>query len=889
MSDSYGPGPGGAAPGDEPRQMSNDEDLAIVEPGSEEVIRVAGNEHVVRVGSRSSRVAPRPIFRRPGYSDRAVSPGYLPLAKKSRRRHGHHAVVAANGYRLVADDALVRADLPTTVTPEPLADEVVASLKEARQADADPDWVPPATEADEPTEQAPAPQSSVDERIAGGFWARVTGETRNSGGRATDQTPADQSTADQTTRAGTADSRPPDTLVDHAESDAQLADEILALDPAVRQTLVRKLPMELRVRELAIKSSQRDFLIRDVSFNLKAGELSAIAASDSVLSEAVMASVCGRRAFSGAIQLGGWQLGKESVGALRTATAWVNTQADQPPQSAVSVDEHLWQLVELRQPAKTPSQRRGFLAAVQASLPLQFCGTAPLDSLNAVERHWVALAELVVCQAPINIWDGFGEGLADYQMRSVLEMLRHFAQDGLWTVALVGPTSAAMMRCERAIVLGEAVPSGRGGEVCFDGPPRKLARFFELEHVEHLGMTLRSDIDWPTRWRSHHLGPLTDAGAGLEFSGKGVPTRWASRWRQYTVASRSALGSHLRYAESLWALSVPLVLTWLACLWWFGSQNLAWGSTSAAAFVSAVPVGLSVLMVIAAALFARPLHLPFGQWASGRSAWCYVLGVNSVLYGAVVWCAVLFAAVFVNQAGPGTGVATPWRAAEMLVTVVCAAGAIFGLATLLVRRAQKLVSVLGILLGLLVWLTLTCGGLVNLTGRFSSQTLSVDNVLALVAWTSPTWLASSALGASNQVLHRQPGCAENLVDGCRLAWSNQPSSFWVPVAVLAGIAVVCALLTTLLMVRSVTQGQRTAKSPVGGTSSLSRAVRSSRDGSGYYIQLVGAMVWFVCLAALALCLVLDAFGLFGLISSIDQQVPSTPQPQVKPTEEAPVA
>lgn len=864
----------------EPGRLELDETVVTIEPGSEQTIEVAGSSHILRVGGRTSRRAARPTFRPPTYEAGGVSPGYLPMAKKSRRRNSERPVVAANGYRLVTDHQVQRSDLPSTLVPEALAPEVTQALRDARHASADPDWLPPDSELQDADTETPRRAAPDDEQVAQGFWERLN---RNSAPPSqSPHTARPQALAASSENAG----HRTETLADHQESDAELADEIMALDPAVRQSLVRKHPMEVRVRDFSIKKSQREFLIQDVSFNLKPGELSAVVDRGDDTWSRVVGALCGRHEFSGSVHLDGWELSQQTAPALRTSFVWVSTNPNYSCESATSVTDHLWEIVQLRHAGKSGASRRGLWAAVLASLPLEDCADKPLDSLTVVEQHWVALAEVVASQAPIVVWDGFGRGLTAYQVRALVEMVRNFAQDGLWTVMLQNPDSAAMMRCERVVVLSDHGSAGRGAEVCFHGPARSLCRFFDLDHAEKLPQVLGSDVDWPKRWRSSEGSRLTEGLASLQFSGKGVRTRWASRRRQYRIASRSAVGSHLRYAESLWALSLPLVLCWLACAWWFGSGNLAWGSTSAANFVSAAPVGLSVLVVLAAAFFAKPPHMAFGQWATGRSALSYVLGVQSVLYGALLLMSVLFAAVFAKQGGPSTGLFTPWRAAETLAVCMCAGLAVFGVASLLLRTIQKPTSMLAVMLALLGWLTLTCGGLVDLSGRFSRQIVSVDNLTAVVAWTSPTWLASSALGASHQVLHRQPGCAENLSGGCRSAWAYHPENAWLPLIVLAGIALGCALVWVAVAYRSVTKPQ-----PAKGTRVVrsGRAHVANRDSAGYYIRLVASMVWFAGLVAVAVCLLLDAFGFFGVISHVDQQVPGVREPTVVKPDDAPIA
>lgn len=833
-SASEGPDPSEAGP-----------DITILEPGSEQVYTVAGHDRVLRVGSRSNRRAQRPTFRPPGVSSAGVSPGYLPLAPRSTRSKTGDAVVGANGYRLVADEDVQLEHLPSLAAKPALPEGVAEALQEAQQADADPDWLPEgadlATDDDEP----------------GAFVS-------------------EQSVAD--------------ILVDNTESDNDLADEIPALDPDVRRSLVRPYPVELRLRDVTVKGGRDTVTVKNVSFNVKPAELTTLVAATDNVVDTLIDATSGRVHYAGQIHYGGWRLDDRSRAALRSCLIAVATGPRGYVDSVCTVTEYLAQAIELRQPALSSRQRRALLSAVQYALPLEPVLRRPISSLTPVESHWVALAEVVVTQSPVVVWDGFGVGLSTYQMRAVLEMVRLFARDGLWSVVLSNPTDQVMMRCERVIAFSEATGPGSGAEVCFDGPPRQLCRFFQVDHAEELRTSLLRPVDWPTRWRTDRGYDLTDAGKSLQFARKGVPTGWTTWGKQYAASARSAVGSHLRYAESLWSLTVPTVLVLLGFRWWFGTDSLAWESGVAARFVSAVPVGLSVLMVLAATAWTKPLGVRRRQWVTGRSVWAAMLGTQSVVLAASVFVSVLFCAVFAYQGGPEAGAMSPWRAAEQIVVTVCAGLAIFGLASLVTRAFRGRTAGVTAMVVFIGWLALTSGGLVRLSGQFSPNLLSLDNLSAVVAWSSPSWLASSALGASSQVLIRQPGCATSAIDGCRAAWAAQPQSVWVPLCVLAGIATVSVVVGVLLSVRAVTTRRPALESHVSNAAGSSVAGRVlGTDTAWYYLRFVASLAWFAVLCAVALCILLDGFGLFGAISYADPLVPKQPSsPELVP-DDAPVA
>lgn len=183
---------------------------------------------------------------------------------------------------------------------------------------------------------------------------------------------------------------------------------------------------------------------------------------------------------------------------------------------ALTIREALEYAARLRLPQDTiPNERAARIDAVLAQLGLTDRADIRVDRLSGGQRKRVAVGVELLHGPRALFLDEPTTGL-DPGLERRLTMLFRTLADAGQTVAYVTHATASIEACDRILVMG------RGGVLCFDGPPAAVLKFFGVERFDDVYAELdRHDPGNLAQRRASQAPPLAPPPA-LAFQPKGL-------------------------------------------------------------------------------------------------------------------------------------------------------------------------------------------------------------------------------------------------------------------------------------------------------------------------------------------------------------------------------
>jgi ABC-type multidrug transport system ATPase subunit len=213
-------------------------------------------------------------------------------------------------------------------------------------------------------------------------------------------------------------------------------------------------------------------ILQPTSVELAGGELVAIIGESGAGKSTLLKVMSGVAApGSGSVTAGG-----EDLAAQATDIGYV-PQFD-IVHGALTVREALEFAARLRLPQDTSANERTTrIAAVLEQLGLTERADVRVDRLSGGQRKRVAVGVELLHSPRALFLDEPTTGLDPGLERRLTALLRSLADEGQ-TVAYVTHATASIEICDRVLVMG------RGGVLCFDGPPAAVLEFFGVERFD---------------------------------------------------------------------------------------------------------------------------------------------------------------------------------------------------------------------------------------------------------------------------------------------------------------------------------------------------------------------------------------------------------------------
>ncbi len=317
-------------------------------------------------------------------------------------------------------------------------------------------------------------------------------------------------------------------------------------------------------------------LLHDVSFSIQPGELVAIAGASGAGKSTLMDVLTGfRRPTTGQVLFNGHAIepGREGT---RGRLGYV--PQDDIVHHQLTVGQGIYYAAKLRLPESTSEneiERR--VAAVLDEVELTERRDVRIAQLSGGQRKRVSIAVELIAEPQVLFLDEPTSGLDPGLDLTLMVLLRRLADQGR-TVVLTTHATTNVTVCDQVIFLG------RGGRLCFFGPPEAALTFFGVSSFAAVYATLEqagAAEAWAARYLNSDIhqrfvvdrltdsSPLTrstrsdlDGAAGTVIHGAELP---GSSWRQLVTLTR-------RYVQLLWSdkptlaylvLQVPLMATFL--------------------------------------------------------------------------------------------------------------------------------------------------------------------------------------------------------------------------------------------------------------------------------------------------------------------------------------
>ena len=274
-------------------------------------------------------------------------------------------------------------------------------------------------------------------------------------------------------------------------------------------------PLRVQARKATVKAGEVVLLDR-VSVTLDPGTLTAIIGESGAGKSTLMGAISGHRPpDEGAVSLNG-----EPVNETRREIAVV-PQSDLV-HSALTVEETLLDSAGLRLPPDS-SQAELQQAAARAMDELGLTERRDLivSRLSGGERKRVSVGVELVSRPGVLLLDEPTTGLDPRLETETMALLKELAAANR-TVALVTHATGSLSICDSLIVLG------RGGVLCFQGPPAEALTFFEASDYADIYDALDKGTD---RWAEAYGAITTPLGEGRAL--KASRLRRAPRFRDF--------------------------------------------------------------------------------------------------------------------------------------------------------------------------------------------------------------------------------------------------------------------------------------------------------------------------------------------------------------------
>lgn len=236
--------------------------------------------------------------------------------------------------------------------------------------------------------------------------------------------------------------------------------------------------MKLTLRQLSV-TIQRKTLVQNINCQLHSGQLIGLLGTNGAGKTSLLKAIAGLIHYSGEMQF------NQTLAKTLTRADYAKQVAylaqKQSVHWALSVEQivqlgrlpHLsaWQTLSLADKAIVQS-------VMQQTNTIDFA-MRPITELSGGEQARVLLARAMAVQAPILLADEPVTSLDPYHQLRVMELLKHYAQQGHIVIAVLHDFNLAMQFCQQILLLHE-------GQLIADGQPYEVLTPVHLMQVYQL-------------------------------------------------------------------------------------------------------------------------------------------------------------------------------------------------------------------------------------------------------------------------------------------------------------------------------------------------------------------------------------------------------------------
>lgn len=227
----------------------------------------------------------------------------------------------------------------------------------------------------------------------------------------------------------------------------------------------------VEVTRIVGKPQTPQYLLNQVSFPIEPSQLIAIVGGSGTGKSTLLKTLLGIEPFSqGQVYLNGKDL-RVNFNMYRTQIGYV--PQDDIVHRDLTVEKVLTFAAKLRLPPDSdiPSVIHKTLAEVELSDRKQTL----VKNLSGGQRKRVSIAVELLANPKLFFLDEPTSGLDPGLDKKMMELLQRLAREDTRTLALVTHATANIKLCDRVVFMG------RGGNLCYFGPPKQAPNFFELQ------------------------------------------------------------------------------------------------------------------------------------------------------------------------------------------------------------------------------------------------------------------------------------------------------------------------------------------------------------------------------------------------------------------------
>jgi ABC transport system ATP-binding/permease protein len=563
----------------------------------------------------------------------------------------------------------------------------------------------------------------------------------------------------------------------------------LVFDGTTLQEYVDTGRVSLRAEGLGVTVGGRD-LLRDVSFELPACSLVAVVGPSGAGKSTLLNALTGvRPANRGALRYEGRDLYAE-YDDLRHRIGLV--PQDDILHRQLTVRRALRYAAALRFGTDvSTAERERRIDEVLATLGLTERADQRISTLSGGQRKRTSVGLELLTEPSLLFLDEPTSGLDPALDRDVMQALRGLADAGR-TVCVVTHSVLHLGLCDRVLVLG------RGGVVCYFGPPDAVLGFFgATEYAEVFERVAERPEEWAARYSQYAAGravPVRPVGPARDAGSTGAaPARQGFRRQLSIIARRTAA---VTLADRLYAsllVGLPLGLAALVHVV-PGGHGLA--LPSGPADRSAEPGQLLTILVIGGVFMGlaggiRELVAERAIYrrerAVGLSPGAY-LGAKAAVF--TVWNAAqatLFVLLgLIGRPRPASAVLLGSPTLELIVAVALVTLTSTVLGLLVSAYVSTSEQTMPVLVGLVMAQLVLSGGLFTVAGRVGVEQLS---------WIAPARWAYAATAATVDLKRILPAPPDDSL------WNHTTAHWLLAVAVLVAQAAVFLAATRLALRR----------------------------------------------------------------------------------------
>lgn len=317
------------------------------------------------------------------------------------------------------------------------------------------------------------------------------------------------------------------------------------------------------VREVG-KGGTRKRLLDDISLAIEPGQLVALVGGSGAGKSTLLRSLLGTEPLSdGAVYLNGDDI-RQAFALYRTLIGYV--PQDDIVHRQLSVEEVLTFAAKLRLSPDADIDR--VVTETLETVELSDRRTVPVSQLSGGQRKRVSIGVELLADPKLFLLDEPTSGLDPGLDRKMMSLLRQLADRGR-TVVLVTHATTNIKVCDRVAVLG------RGGKLCYFGPPATALTFGEVDSGDFVDLYAELDEEPAVRrWA--------------------VKFRQSEAWRQYVAQSLSP-GRGEAIAPLQPFKTDPLRQFWLLALRYL--SILKRDPVNVALWLGTAPVGIALMQL----------------------------------------------------------------------------------------------------------------------------------------------------------------------------------------------------------------------------------------------------------------------------------------------------